>query len=44
LEQVPQLEVVVRADDRAAGHARERFDVPQHVTLGEAGEHADMEQ
>ena len=32
------------ANDRAAGHARETFDVPQEVELRQFGQNADMEQ
>jgi hypothetical protein len=39
-----QIEVVERADNRAAGHAGEHLDLAQKVELGETGEHADVEQ
>ena len=44
LEQPPEHEVVVGADDRAAGHAGEHLDVAQKMVLGQRGEDAEMEE
>ena len=44
LEQVAQVEVVQRADDRAARDGRDHLDAAKATSLGEAGEHAEVEE
>jgi hypothetical protein len=44
LQELALLEVVQGADDRAAGHARQRLHVPERVALRERGEDPDVEE
>jgi hypothetical protein len=44
LEQVLDVDVVERADDRASGHRRDDLDAPQDAELGEPCEDSDVEE
>ena len=42
LEQFAQLQIVMCADDRAAGNARDDLDVTEHVQLGQLSQNTNM--